>query len=197
MFGKMAGRLFGFILVVLIATPALSEEPTRLIERLGGEAIRVAADGDATLADKKAKFEDLFQNGFDVPLVARIVLGRYWRVATPAQKDEYTSLFHRYIVSTYAARLNAYSGQTFEVAGEQPLNDKEVLVRTLIQEPGGPSLKVDWRVINRNGENRIVDVVVEGVSMAITHRSEFAAVISKTGNVETLLERLRNQAGTG
>jgi phospholipid transport system substrate-binding protein len=197
MIGKFAGRVFGLFLVVAMATPALAEEPATMVERLGGEAIRIAANSEAKLSDKQAKFENLFQDGFDVPLVAQIVLGRYWRVATAEQKEEYTSLFHRYIVGTYAARLNAYSGQTFEVAGEQRLNDKEVLVKSLIQEPGGPALKVDWRVLQRNGEHRIVDVVVEGVSMAITHRSEFAAVISKTGSVETLLEKLRSQAGTG
>lgn len=197
MIRKFTGPLFGLFVILAFAVPAQADEPTRLIERLGGEAIRLSAAADVSSEERVSGFENLFQDGFDVPLVARIVLGRYWRVATPEQRDEYVSLFHRYIVGTYAARLNAYSSQTFEVVGEQSLNDKEVLVKSLIQEPGGPSLKVDWRVLNRGGENRIVDVVVEGVSMAITHRSEFAAVISKTGSVETLLERLRSQAGTG
>lgn len=194
---KFAGRLVGLFVLLAVAFPAQAEEPAQLIERLGGEAIRLAAAKDVSSEERLSGFENLFQDGFDVPLVARIVLGRYWRVATAEQKDEYTSLFHRYIVGTYAARLNAYSGQTFEVTGEQRINDREVLVKSLIQEPGGPALKVDWRVLNRDGENRIVDVVVEGVSMAITHRSEFASVISQTGNVETLLEKLRSQAGTG
>jgi len=193
MIARITGRIVGFLLLVTVSAPAWAEKPTALIERLGGEAIRIAANGDASLDQKKEGFENLFQKGFDVPLVARIVLGRYWRVATPAQQDEYVSLFHRYIVGTYAARLNAYSGQTFHITGEQRLNEAEVLVKSVIREAGAPDLKIDWRVLNRDGENRIVDVVVEGVSMAITHRSEFAAVISKTGNVDTLLERLRAQ----
>lgn len=197
MMKKFTGPLFGLFVLMAFALPAKSEEPMRLIERLGGEAIRLAAAQDVSNEERLSGFENLFQDGFDVPLVARIVLGRYWRVATAEQQEEYVSLFHRYIVGTYAARLNAYSGQTFEVVGEQALNDKEVLVKSLIKEPGGPSLKVDWRVLHRADDHRIVDVIVEGVSMAITHRSEFAAVISKTGNVETLLERLRSQAGTG
>lgn len=196
MFGRLAGRVLGFFLLVVVAAPALAEEPTALIQRLGGQAISIVANDEASTDQKKASFEALFEEGFDVPLVARIVLGRYWRAATPEQQDEYTSLFHRYIIGTYSTRLNAYSGQTFEVSGEQRLSDDEVLVKSLIKEPGGPDLKVDWRVLNRNGENRIVDVVVEGVSMAITHRSEFAAVISKTGNVETLLQKLRSQVGS-
>ncbi|WP_417517050.1 MlaC/ttg2D family ABC transporter substrate-binding protein [Minwuia sp.] len=185
------------IVLGLVASALAAEDPKQMIERLGGEAIGIAADSDAELAEKQEKFERLFQEGFDVPLVARIVLGRYWRVATPAQQEEYSSLFHRYIVATYASRLNAYSGQTFEITGDQRLNDQEVMVKSVIKEPGGPSLKVDWRVLERNGENRIVDVIVEGVSMVITHRSEFASVIGQTGNVESLLERLRAQAGQG
>ena len=194
---RFAGRLLGLFVLLAVALPVQAEEPTPLIQRLGGEAIRLAASKDVSDEQRLDGFENLFKEGFDVPLVARIVLGRYWRVATVEQQDEYVSLFHRYIVGTYSARLNAYSGQTFEIVGEQPINDREVLVKSVIKEPGGPSLKVDWRVLNREGENRIVDVVVEGVSMAITHRSEFAAVISQTGNVETLLERLRSQAGKG
>lgn len=195
MFGRLAGRVVGFLLVVIFVTPAVAEEPKALIERLGGQAISIVANDGASTEQKNASFEALFQEGFDVPLVARIVLGRYWRAATPEQQEEYTSLFHRYIVGTYSARLNAYSGQTFEVTGEQRLNEDEVLVKSVIKDPGGPDLEVDWRVLMRNDENRIVDVVVEGVSMAITHRSEFAAVISRTGNVETLLEKLRSQIG--
>lgn len=183
------------LVVALFSSASAQQTPTSLVENLGGKAIRILADKSATDADKHQSFENLFNEGFDVPLVARIVLGRYWRTATPEQRDEYVKLFHRYIVDTYTARLNAYSGQTFDVTGEQKLSDKETLVRSVIQEPGGPELKVDWRVLSENGELRIVDVIVEGVSMAITHRSEFASVISKTGNVETLLEKLRAQTG--
>jgi phospholipid transport system substrate-binding protein len=198
MTGAIRTALAGFILFAMTAGPAVAaEEPRAMIERLGGEAIRLVADDQSTAAQKKAGFEALFQDGFDVPLVARIVLGRYWRAATVEQQQEYVELFHSYIVDTYAARLNAYSGQTFEVTGQQPLSEDEVLVKSVIRQPEGPTLKVDWRVLSRGGESRIVDVVVEGVSMAITHRSEFAAVISKTGQVETLLQRLRAQTGAG
>lgn len=198
----MIGRLVSPVAAILVVvaavfSTAVAQEPRDLIEELGGEAIRVLANEDATEEQRQARFEALFQEGFDVPLVARIVLGRYWRTATPEQQEEYVDLFYRYIVDTYTARLNAYSGQTFEVVGQQPLSEDEVVVKSLIQEPGGPSLKVDWRVQTREGEARIVDVIVEGVSMAITHRSEFGSVISKTGNVEALLERLRAQTGQG
>ena len=199
MMKAMASRVLGPICVLLVMTfhAAAAEAPQALIERLGGEAISLAADKQASDKDKRAGFEHLFQEGFDVPLVARIVMGRHWRTATPAEREEFVSLFHTYIVGTYAKRLDAYSGQTFSVSGEQKLNDEEVMVKSVIQEPGGPDLKVDWRVRTKDGESRIVDVIIEGVSMAITHRSEFDSVIAKTGRVETLLERLRSQTGQG
>ncbi|WP_416899716.1 MAG: phospholipid-binding protein MlaC [Minwuia sp.] len=199
MMNALASRVLGPICIMLVMSfqAVAAEEPAALIERLGGQAIGIVANGADTTDDKQKKFEALFDEGFDVPLVAQIVLGRYWRTATAEQRDEFVNLFHKYIISTYASRLNAYSGQTFAVTGEQRLNDDEVMVKSVVKDPGGPDLKVDWRVLNRNGENRIVDVYVEGVSMAVTHRSEFASVIAQTGQVETLLERLRSQTGQG
>jgi len=192
----------GLFVILLSVSAAFSgaladEKPSELIQRLGGEAIMIAAKRDATNAQRIAGFETLFEKGFDVPLVARIVLGRYWRVATPAQQEEFVSLFHKYIVNAYAQRLNAYDGQKFEITGTQPLNETETVVKSVIREPSGNALKVEWRVLKRGDDPRIIDVMVEGVSMAITQRSEFSSIISKTGNVETLLERLRAQVGKG
>lgn len=185
------------VATMLFSSASAQQSPRALIENLGGEAIRVLANKEATAEEKHARFEALFGEGFDVPLVARIVLGRYWRSATPEQRDEYVELFRRYVIDTYTARLNAYSGQTFDVTGEQELSDDETLVRSIIKDPGGPALKVDWRVLTDEAEPRIVDVIVEGVSMAITHRSEFASVINQSGGIEGLLEKLRAQTGQG
>lgn len=189
------------VLVVLWAAAtsaqAAKEEPQALIERLGGEAINILSQPGASKAEQKAKFEELFRKGFDIPLLGQIVLGRYWRVATPAQREEYLDLFYRYIVDTYSKRLDAYTGQKFRVTGTTQLNAEETLVKSLIDDPKGPGLKVDWRVIQDNGESKIVDVVVEGVSMAISHRSEFASVINQNGGqIELLLDKLRQQTST-
>lgn len=180
--------------VAATSAQAAKEEPKQLIERLGGEAVNILSDPEASTAQQRAKFEELFRKGFDVPLVAQIALGRYWRVATPEQRQEYVDLFYRYIIDTYTQRLNAYSGQKFRVTGTTELNADETLVKSLIDDPKGQTTNVDWRVLKDSGESKIVDVVIEGVSMAISHRSEFASIINQNGGrIEPLLDRLRKQ----
>lgn len=185
-----------FMTFALFATaPAMSaESPKQMVERLGGTAVMILADPDTDPGKRTQKFAELFTRGFDLPLVARIVLGRYWRVATPEQKTEYVSLFEDYVINTYANRLNSYAGQTLRITGANPISDNETMVSSVIEQPQGEPVKVDWRVLDRGGELKIVDVLVEGVSMAISQRSEFGAVIANNGgNVEALLARLRAQ----
>ncbi len=185
-----------FMAFALFATaPAMSAEtPKQMVERLGGTAVAILADPDVEPEERTRKFADLFSRGFDLPLVARIVLGRYWRVATPEQKAEYVSLFEDYVINTYANRLNSYAGQTLRITGANPISDNETMVNSMIEQPKGEPVKVDWRVLDRGGELKIVDVLVEGVSMAISQRSEFGAVIANNGgDVEALLVRLRAQ----
>lgn len=199
----MARRAFLKLTTLLVLGLALGstnvavagdEAPKQMIERLGGDAIAILAAKDVTPTERKQKFGKLFTDGFDVPLVARIVLGRYWRTATPAEQDEFVTLFNEYVINTYAARLNSYTGQTLNVSGASQISDNETMVNSQIEQPQGASVRVDWRVLDRGGEHRIVDVVVEGVSMAISQRSEFGAVIAQNGGqVEALLVRLRKQ----
>lgn len=185
-----------FMTTALFAmVPAMSaESPKQMVERLGGSAVTILADPEVAPEERTQQFAVLFTRGFDLPLVARIVLGRYWRVATPEQQAEYVGLFEEYVINTYANRLNSYAGQTLRITGANPISDNETMVSSVIEQPKGEPVEVDWRVLDRGGELKIVDVLVEGVSMAISQRSEFGAVIANNGgNVEALLARLRAQ----
>ncbi len=198
----MARFAYSRLLAVLLMTFALlatmptmaAETPKQMVERLGGTAVMILADPAVDPEKRTQKFADLFARGFDLPLVARIVLGRYWRTATPEQQTEYVRLFEDYVIRTYAARLNSYAGQTLRITGANPISDSETMVSSVIEQPQGEPVKVDWRVLDRGGELKIVDVLVEGVSMAISQRSEFGSVIAQNGgDVEALLVRLRAQ----
>jgi len=113
---------------------------------------------------------------------------------TPAQQEEYRRLFEDYIVATYARRFADYSGETMTVMGSRVTKQDVTVVRTRIHLAKGDPVKVDWLVSTRDGgEGRIIDVVVAGVSMALTHRSDFAAVIKRDGGIDGLLRQLREK----
>ncbi len=166
------------------------------IQTLGNEAVATFSDKSLSRDQAVQRFRTLLYRGFDVPYIGRWVLGRYWNQATPQQHDEYQKLFERLIVKTYADRFVEYSGETFRITGSRPEGETDSMVTTQIVRPNGPPVNVDWRVRKRDGQYKIIDVMVEGVSMGVTQRQEFASVIQQNGNrVDGLIQALRNKVG--
>jgi len=147
--------------------------------------------------ERLTRFRTLFREGFDVPLIARFVLGRYWRVATEAQRDEYLRLFDELVVQTYARRFGEFPGARINVLTvSRPNEDGDQIVGVEGQLPGKAPVRMDVRVRPVEGALKIIDIAIEGVSMAITQRDEFAAVIQRGGGeVEALLANLRQKVG--
>ncbi len=183
---------------MLLSVPPASAEmsgPGRFIESLGKETVAAIARQDVSEEARSEKFERLFRKSFDVAALSRFVVGPYWRRATEEQRKEYQPLFADFIVATYARRFRQYSGETLTVDGERQASARDTIVSSRIDTPDGPAVRVDWRVRTRNGDHRIVDVIVEGVSMAATQRDEFVSVIRRGGGgLETLIAALRKKA---
>ncbi len=129
----------------------------------------------------------------DLDLVARLILGRYWRTASEAQRADYLKLFRDFALHTLATRLDVYGGQNFEVTGAKAVGDQDALVSSRIVSDG-PPVEVDWRIRERADHSLVaIDVIVEGVSLIVTQRSEFGAVIERQG-MDGLLAELRRRA---
>src|SRR5262249_26267570 len=128
--------------------------------------------------------------------IARFVLGRYWNLATPEQQRDYQRLFADMIVKVYSGRFSMYSGETLKVTGSRQESGSDSIVSSQILRPSGPPVSVDWRVRDRNGDYKIIDVAVEGVSMGVTQRDEFSSVIQRGGGtVDALIKELRRRTG--
>jgi phospholipid transport system substrate-binding protein len=183
-----------FVCGVLLAPPAAAETPAEFIGMLGSRAIKELTAKDLPQAEREAKFRQLLNEHFDVPAIGRFVLGRYWKVATDEQKAEYLALFEDFIVRSYAVRFRGYSGETFAVKGSSPGPRNATFVHSKVLHGSAEPVRVDWRVETRGDKNVITDIIVEGVSMSVTQRSEFASVIQGSGGkVEALLDALRNK----
>ena len=183
------------LILALIAAPAIAAvaapgPASKFISQLGSDALKMLAD-KATPEKREAEFRRLFIKNFDVDTIARFVTGNYWRSANDAQRAEFRKLFEDYVVSAYVARLSAYSDEQFQVKDEVAAGD-DIVVNSTIVRPSGPPVRVEWRVRSGSDGPRIIDVIVEGVSMAITQRSEFAAVMQQGGKgLASLNEKLR------
>ena len=115
------------------------------------------------------------------------------------EQKEFVKLFEDYVVFVYTARLSDFGGgQSFKVRGSHSDADG-VIVSTDVVSPGNPTpLRIDWRLItDNNGSYKINDVIVEGISMTTTQRSEFASVVQRNGGqVRSLISMMREKAAT-
>lgn len=188
-------RLLAMALAVFACTVAARVEaasPEQFINELAQQAIAVSAQ-NAPQQQKVEQFRALLNRGFDVPLIGQFVLGRYWRKASDAEKSEYLRLFEDYIVRSYAKRFDAYQGEQLQVLGSRQDANGALLVGTLMQRPGGGEpVRIEWQVQPTGASYHVVDVIVEGVSMGVTQRSEFASVIRRGGGeVATIIDALK------
>jgi phospholipid transport system substrate-binding protein len=190
-----------FVLIAGALAPAIpagaAADPSALISNLGSRALEVLGK-NATPSQRVARFRELLREDFDVPGISRFVLGRYWSIATEEQRAEFVKLFEDYIALAYSIRLAEYAGETFKVIGSRPDADGAIVTSEILRPAGSAPVKVDWRLTGRNGVYKISDVAVDGISMAVTQRSEFASVIQHNGGqVQGLIRMLREKtAGT-
>jgi phospholipid transport system substrate-binding protein len=162
----------------------------KFMEWLANQAITILQQTDGGLEVREQKFRALLKDGFAMEFVARFVLGKHWRRTSAEERTAYLTVFTEYVLKTYSRRMGGYSGETFQTVGARAAGKQDIIVQTRIIQPSGPPILADWRIRVFDGNYKIIDVMVEGVSMAVTQRSEFNAVISQHG-MQGLLEALR------
>ena len=194
-------RWFAVCALALATAPTVA--PTRaeaqtdavaFINQLGVQAIQVLGP-NVSMAQRVQRFRELFASDFDLAGIAQFTLGRYWRVATPQQQQQFLGLLQEYLAQAYAGRLSAYAGEQFKALNAQQQGDETVVFSEITRSDGG-KIRVEWHLVNR-GTWKIVDAYVAGVSMAVTERDEFASVIQQGGgSVQYLLDRLRQKVNS-
>ncbi len=173
-----------------VTVAADTEAAKKFIDKMTQTGIGFLGNEGLSDEQRTAEFRKLLNSNFDMATIGRFALGRYWKTATPAQQSEYQKLFKTMIVKIYSRRFKDYNGQKLEITGARADGETDVMVSSSIIPPDGQKVSVDWRVRN----NKVVDILVEGVSMALTQRSDFASVIQRGGgNVDVLLQHLRQQ----
>ena len=169
------------------------ESARALIEKVSAEVLTILSDQSRGDRQKFDALVVLLNEPIDLDLVGRLILGRYWRTADDGQRQQYLELFREYALANLASKLHLYQGQSFEVTGAKVVSDKDALVTSRILSDGEPPLQVDWRLRQRNDGGLVtIDLIVEGVSLIVTLRSEFASVIERLG-FDGLLAELRQR----
>ena len=140
-----------------------------------------------------AELAPVIRRSFDLPVMARLSVGPAWASLTPAQQQQVTESYGRYVSAIYADRFDSYHGQKLEVTGQEPIAGG-VMVRSTIIKANGEPVEVDYMMRQGPGGWLISDIYLDGsISEIATRRSEFAAIIRDQG-VDGLVLALNRKA---
>ena len=184
--------LFLLFSLVLAGTARAAEQPTDFVARLGDQATAIATEAGLTRAERRQAFRQMLHAYFDVALIGRFVLGRHWRAATPEERRAFLDTFESYVLTIYSRRLESYAGESLEVGRAEDKGRKGVIVASRLHRPAAAPISVHWRLRQDGHGWRVFDIVVEGVSMVMTHRNEIDTVLRQRGGFDQLLDSLRS-----
>lgn len=173
----------------------LAEDAEEFIRGMANTAIVRLTDTEITRDERKVRMRNLMAEYFFVRGIAQWVLGRFWRRASKEERDEYVTLFEDLMVESYVDRFASYSGETLAIVKTDVRNEKDVVVSSTLTRPEtNEPIQLDWRVRARGDSYKIVDIMVEGISMGQTQRSEFASAIKNNGgDIAKFLVELRER----
>lgn len=169
----------------------MDEAAQKTFDRLKNEQPQIRANPDylRTIVDQE------LLPYVQVKYAGALVLGQYYKSATPAQRDAYFAAFREYLKQAYGQALAMYHGQTYQIAPEQPLGDKTIVpIRVTIIDPNGrPPVRLDfqWRKNSQTGNWQAYDMIAEGVSMITTKQNEWGTLL-RTKGIDGLTAQLKS-----
>lgn len=198
-------RLIGLVaaMVMVAGGDALAGSPDKVaaeavVQRLVEQVAQLLSTNSIHSAEGIQQLGRTIQEEADLDRLGRLVLGRHWREASEQQRADYQTLFRQFMLNKFAGYIGSYEGGNigpvdgfFRVLGSEAVSEHDVMVRSELLPGDQPPLEVSWRVRERDdGKAAVIDVIVAGISLLISQRSEFATVIERQG-LDGLLAELR------
>jgi phospholipid transport system substrate-binding protein len=182
------------------ARATTAPDAASFIKTLISEGLQALNEKQISPQVREQRFMKVLEQDFDIPRISRFVLGRYWNTASEQERDTFAKTFQQWVIRAYASRFGDYSGDDVKVnvTGDRAESDTNHVVTSQVVRPNAPPAHVDWRVRKQGDDYKIIDVDVEGVSMALTQREEFASVIQRNGGtVAGLINALEQRIASG
>ncbi len=156
------------------------DEASGFVQAVVDEATRIVDAADATNL-RVDEFLALFRRTAALGDIGRFTMGPAWRAMSEAQRADFLAAFERYAARAYSSRLADVKGERMTVNGARDAGQRGVLVNSTLTQAGQAPIRVEWLVSDRGGAPQIVDIIAEGISISITQREEFAAMLERRG----------------
>jgi phospholipid transport system substrate-binding protein len=204
-FRRIAAAVLGIAILALPAHPLQAapdpEKAKQFIVEGIARTIELLKGKNLPRPEIARRLRAELRTGFDVPAIAAFVLGPLRQQMTAEQKGRYLHEFEELIVQTYTnrvfnvrPRIKSISPDIIKVTETIPVGPDQLLVRSEVNRSGAKWVKIDWRLRERDGRLRIVDIIIIGISQAQVYQSEFASVVRRNGgNIEGLIGALKRK----
>jgi phospholipid transport system substrate-binding protein len=203
---KMGGtriRIAGVLLAVSLGLAAVAQaaeysapEPRAAVQKTIDEVLTVLRADGLNTEQRLGRIEKIAYARFDLRTMSRLILARNWKRFSEKQQEEYVREFKRYLANNYGSRIERYEQEEVEILGERQEPRGDVTVRTRIVGGNFENATVDYRMRKRGGDWKVIDVIIEGISLVSNFRDQFKAVLAR-GGPEHLLEQLREKNASG
>ena len=170
------------------------EAEEKFVSNFADNAISILSNESLNASQKNIQFTELVMSSIDMNLISKFVLSKYWKLATDDQKKAYLVAFKQYFISSYANKLDQYSGEKVVIVSSNAAK-KFVIVKSNIVRDGTDTLKIelDWRLLTRDGQTKIIDLSIEGISLIIAQREEFQSFLANNDNsLDALINKLNS-----
>ena len=167
-------------------------EEENFVTSFADSAISILSNDTISDSERTSSFTELVMSSIDLNLISKFVLSKAWKNASDEQKENYLIAFKDYFVSSYANKLDQYTGEKIDVIGSQEAG-KYVIVESNIVREGTDTLKINlkWRLLNKNNQIKIIDLNIEGISLVIAQREEFQSFLANNDyDLDKLIEKI-------
>lgn len=167
----------------------------KFVQKMTDDGIEQIINANVSKAEKQARFKKLFNESLDLDFIGKYVLGRYWRTATPQQKTEFINTYRELNTKVWSERFDEFKGRNFEFKGTTPSNSEgQIFVNTVVPMEQGEPAGVVWRVKQDGNKFKIIDIIIEKVSLTMANRNEYTAYIKNNGgNIDALINDLKRK----
>lgn len=159
------------------------DDARQFVDTLGKRVLEVV-NGSGDEGQKQAKLKQMFVDNVDIGWMGRFVLGRAWQQTTDDQRTRYQEAYKEYLLTRYTTNFADYTGSKYTITDVKNTGDGQYVITMQIKSPQNTNEQetvAGYRVRSENGQFRIIDIIVEGVSLITTERSEFSSVVQQKG----------------
>ena len=166
------------------------------VQEIADQVIEILNTSNGDRSARKSAYQALLSERADLAAIGRFAAGGAWRRASAVEQAEYLAAFEDYVASTFAEQLHSYSDEQLMLGRVVDLGKKGIIVYSKIESAGRQPLAIGWRIKDRSGMLKIIDITVGNVSMALTQRSEFKAVLDRnSGKLASVTAELKARTG--